>query len=125
MQNISNKSAFKTIDTSEDKNMLSKLILAYLILFNKHHPMKVAEMKRTVFLPEVHSIIVDNAEIMKSLSSKSLICNVLHCHINFLFIKISMSPLNLAKELESKFCSGQRLYTLFEETTHTRSKINF
>ena len=58
------------LDSTADQDTvrLSKVVLAYLILFNKRRPSEVAEITTVSYLAEAYRNINDNQEILKSLS---------------------------------------------------------
>lgn len=47
---------------------LSKLILAYLVMYNKRRPFEVAEIERDTYIRQAYKSVQDNKEILASLS---------------------------------------------------------
>lgn len=62
------KKEISKISDPKQSPRLSKLVLAYLILYNKRRPMEVSEITSKSFIKEAMRDIHDNEEIMNSLS---------------------------------------------------------
>lgn len=69
----------KKIGGPDDSLRLSKLLLCYLVHYNKRRPMEVQELTTESYLSEVHRGIQDNEEILNSLTFSERVMAKRYC----------------------------------------------